>query len=62
MRQTQNISLLMGKNYHGQTPCIHPLAMAELMIRLEDKRKQSTASQPCNPVARWLTVLRNLIA
>lgn len=52
----------MGKNYHGQTPCIHPLAMAELMIRLENKRKQSTASQPCNPVARWLTVLRNLIA
>jgi hypothetical protein len=60
MRQTTHISLLMGKDYYGQTPCINPLAMAELMIRLENRRKTETPP-PCNPVARWLTALRALL-
>lgn len=50
----------MGKDYYGQTPCINPLAMAELMIRLENRRK-TEAPPPCNPVARWLTALRALL-
>jgi hypothetical protein len=61
MRHSPHISLLMGKDYHGQNPCINPLAMAELMVRLENKRNRNTEPKPCNPVARFLTILRNLI-
>lgn len=54
----------MGKDYYGQTPCIHPLAMAELMIRLENKRKAESpeflTTTGLNPVARLLGFLRLL--
>ena len=33
----------IGKDYNGSLPCIDPLALAELMLRLEKKR--------CNPAA-----------
>jgi len=63
MRQTEHISFLMGKHYHGQTPCIPPLAMAELMVRLENKRNLGEETlrspRPCNPVAQWLSALRD---
>ena len=44
-----------GREHCGENPCIHPLHMAELMTRLEQRRKQT---KPGNPVALWL---RNLV-
>lgn len=62
MKQQTHISSLMGKHYYGGNPCIHPLAMAELMTRLENRRKYNESlgrqPQPCNPVARCLAFLR----
>ena len=41
----------LGRESHGQHPCINPLAMAELMLRLEDRRHNT--KQPSR-VAAWL--------
>lgn len=58
----------MGRHYLGNTPCIPPLAMAELMIRLENRRQAEweertavlTTAVPRSPVARFLAFLRTL--
>lgn len=49
----------MGRHYNGHNPCIDPLSMAELMIRLENRRGVSpyanakNKQKPCNPVTKW---------
>ena len=55
MKHNVNTSEYLGKHYYGTNPCIHPLAMAELMLRLE--RKRHTPKQPCNPLAKKLQTL-----
>lgn len=52
---------LMGKHYHGTNPCIDPLSMAELMLRLDERRRRNPATlQPGKPFARMLRILANL--
>ena len=50
---------LMGKHYYGTNPCINPLAMAELMLRLERRRKEESTLQPSDPFAKTLRKLVN---
>lgn len=61
MEHFTHSSAAMGKHYHGHNPCIDPLSMAELMIRLENRRLNSLPTQkPCNPVARILANILHL--
>ena len=50
----------MGKHYYGTSPCIDPLSMAELMLRLEKHRKSPTL-QPGNLFAKIRRFLVNLL-
>jgi hypothetical protein len=54
MEHSDYNSAAMGRHYHGHNPCIDPLSMAELMIRLENRRTNAHLTQkPCNPVTKW---------
>ena len=62
MEHQRHRSELMGKHYYGSNPCIHPLVMAELMIRLENRRKAEPSTlQPSNTFSRMLVILANLL-
>lgn len=62
MEHLRHRSELMGKHYYGSNPCIHPLIMAELMIRLENRRKHDPSTQqPSNLFSRMQTILVNLL-
>jgi hypothetical protein len=62
MEHSEYNSAAMGRHYHGHNPCIDPLSMAELMIRLENRRTNSLLTQkPCNPAAKLLANLLKLI-
>ena len=50
-------SLSSGKHYLGDNPCIPPLAMAELMVRLENRRKNPATLKPSNPLSKKLSNL-----
>lgn len=55
MEHSEYNSAAMGRHYHGHNPCIDPLSMAELMIRLENRRTTDShlTQKPCNPVTKW---------
>jgi len=62
MEHLRHRSELMGKHYYGSNPCIHPLIMAELMIRLENRRKAEPSTlRPSNLLSKVLYTLANLL-
>lgn len=60
MEHEKHTPVWMGKHYYGTNPCIDPLSMAELMLRLEKQRKSPTL-QPGNRFARIRRFLSNLL-
>lgn len=60
MEQQKHTPVWMGKHYYGTSPCIDPLSMAELMLRLEKHRKSPTL-QPGNLFSKIRRFLVNLL-